>query len=58
MPGLLADVNVQGHLPYLERLIDGLGLLGVLAELGLTLVRFPDLGLDRHTSSFLIGRSP
>ena len=48
MPGLLADVNVQGHLPYLGRLIDGLGLLEVLSELGLTLATFPDLGLDRH----------
>ena len=40
MPGLLADVNVQGHLPYLRRLIDGLGLLAVLSELGLVLVTF------------------
>jgi hypothetical protein len=48
MPGLLADVNVQGHLPYLERLIDGLGLLELLAGLGLTLSRFPDLCLDRR----------
>src|SRR5437660_12890597 len=48
MPGLLADVNLQGHLPYLGRLMDGLGLLEVLVELGLTLTRFPDLGLDRH----------
>ncbi len=48
MPGLLADVNLQGHLPYLRRLIDGLGLLDLLAELGLTLTTFPDLGLDRH----------
>jgi hypothetical protein len=47
MPGLLADVNVQGHLPYLARLIEGLGLLELLTELGLTLVTFPDLGLDR-----------
>jgi hypothetical protein len=47
MPGLLADVNVQGHLPYLERLIEGLGLLEILRELGLTLTTFPDLGLDR-----------
>ena len=39
MPGLLADVNVQGHLPYLERLIEGLGLLEILRELGLTLDR-------------------
>jgi hypothetical protein len=47
MPGLLADVNVQGHLPYLRRLIDSLGLLDLLTELGLGLVTFPDLGLDR-----------
>lgn len=48
MPGLLADVNVQGHLPYLRRLIEGLDLLGLLAEAGLTLVTFRDLGLDRR----------
>src|SRR5947209_9883515 len=48
MPGLLADVNLQGHLPYLRRLMEGLGLLEVLVELGLTLTRFPDLGLNRH----------
>jgi hypothetical protein len=47
MPGLLADVNVQGHLRYLERLIDGLGLLELIAGLGLSLATFPDLGLDR-----------
>jgi hypothetical protein len=27
MRGLLADVNVQGHLPYLRRLMEGQGLL-------------------------------
>src|SRR5438874_1639556 len=47
MPGLLADVNVQGHLAYLKRRIEELGLLEMLQELGLTLVTFPDLGLDR-----------
>jgi hypothetical protein len=47
MPGLLADVNVQGHLPYLARLIEGLGLLEMLQELGLALATFRDLGLDR-----------
>jgi hypothetical protein len=47
MPGLLADVNVQGHLPYLVRLIDSLQLLEIITDLGLTLVTFPDLGLDR-----------
>ncbi len=48
MPGLLADVNVQGHLPYLKRLMDGLGLLPILNEMGITLATFPDCGLDRH----------
>ncbi len=47
MPGLLADVNVQGHLPYLQRVLAGLGLLEMLHELGLALQTFPDLGLDR-----------
>jgi hypothetical protein len=37
MPGLLADVNLQGHLPYLARLLTGLGLLEMLEELGLAL---------------------
>jgi hypothetical protein len=46
MAGLLADVNLQGHLLYLERLLHGLGLLEVLRELGLTLATFRDLGLD------------
>jgi hypothetical protein len=48
MPGLLADVNVQGHLPYLVRLIDGLGLLGLLRDVDITFYTFPDLGLDPH----------
>jgi hypothetical protein len=46
MPGLLADVNVQGHLPYLKQLIDGLGLLEILAEFQIAFVTFPELGLD------------
>lgn len=49
MHGLLADVNVQGHLPYLRRLMDGQGLLDILTELGVSLVTFRDLGLDRGT---------
>lgn len=48
MPGLLADVNVQGHLAYLQRLIERLGLLDLVTGLGLTLATFPDLGLDRQ----------
>ena len=47
MPGLLADVNVQGHLPYLRRLIEQLGLLEVLEDLQISFMTFPGLGLDR-----------
>lgn len=47
MRGLLADVNVQGHLGYLRRLMKGQGLLEILAELDISLATFPDLGLDR-----------
>jgi hypothetical protein len=47
--GLLADVNVQGHLPYLRRLMEVQGLLEILTEMGIALVTFPDLGLDRGT---------
>jgi hypothetical protein len=46
MPGLLADVNVQGHLPYLVRLIDGIELLVILRDVGITFQTFPDCGLD------------
>lgn len=43
--GLLADVNVQGHLPYLRQLIDNLGLWPILAALNLEFAVFPDLSL-------------
>jgi hypothetical protein len=45
MRGLLADVNVQGHMPYLQQLMENLGLWPVLAELKLELVTFRDLKL-------------
>ena len=45
MRGLLADVNVQGHLPYVKQLMENLGLWPVLAELELELVTFHDLKL-------------
>jgi hypothetical protein len=45
MRGLLADVNVQGHVPYLRHLLEALGLWTVLAELNLSLVTFADLQL-------------
>jgi hypothetical protein len=47
MRGLLADVNVQGHLRYLRQLLETLDLWIVLAELKLDLVTFPDLNLPR-----------
>lgn len=47
MRGLLADVNVQGHLGYLKRLMEGQGLMEVLTELDISLATFPDLGLNR-----------
>jgi hypothetical protein len=43
--GLLADVNVQGHLLYLHHLLEALGLWTVLGELNLRLVTFRDLQL-------------
>jgi hypothetical protein len=48
MRGLLADVNVQGHLSYLRRLLEVLDLWSVLAELHLDFVTFPDLQLSRN----------
>lgn len=48
MRGLLADVNVQGHLPYLRRLLETLDLWSLLAELRLEFVTFPDLHLPRN----------
>jgi hypothetical protein len=46
MPGLLADVNVQGHLPYLVRLIHGIDVLDLLTDVGITFEIFPDRGLN------------
>jgi hypothetical protein len=45
MRGLLADVNVQGHLPYLRQLLETLGLWSVLVELNLEFATFRDLQL-------------
>ena len=47
MQGLLADVNVQGHLPYLRARLEALNLWTVLAELKVRLVTFPELKLPR-----------
>lgn len=43
MRGLLADVNVQGHVEYLRRLMNALGLLTVLDEFKIEFVTFRDL---------------
>ena len=56
MHGLLADVNVQGHLPYLRRLMEGQGLLEILTEMAISLVTFPELGLDRGTNDRALWR--
>jgi hypothetical protein len=48
MQGLLADVNVQGHLQDLRHLLEALDLWIILAESKLRLATFPDLGLSRH----------
>lgn len=48
MRGLLADVNVQGHLPYLLHLLEALDLLALLAELNLEFATLPDLNLPRR----------
>ncbi len=47
MRGMLADVNIQGHLPYIRRLLEQLGLWEILAGIPLAFVTFADLGLDR-----------
>ncbi len=47
MRGLLADVNVQGHLRYLRQLLEALGLWVFLAELHVELATFADLHLPR-----------
>ena len=46
--GLLVEVHLQGHCKYLEeRVLPALGVLPVLAELGLRFVTFKDLGIPR-----------
>ena len=43
MRGLLADLNVQGHLAYLRHLLESLGLWPVLDAIGIELVTFAHL---------------
>jgi hypothetical protein len=46
MGGLLADVNVQGHLPYLRQLLEVIGLWPIFTELNLDFATFRDLQLS------------
>ena len=49
MQGLLGDVNVQGHMLYLQkRLLPMLDLWSVLVDLDIRFVTFHDLGIPRH----------
>ena len=48
MQGILADVNVQKHLEYLQHRWTALNLRGVLADLGLSFVTFAELNLPRN----------
>jgi hypothetical protein len=45
--GLLADVNVQGHMLYLRRLIEARGLWNILLELKLDFATFSDVQFER-----------
>jgi hypothetical protein len=54
MRGILADVNVQGHLPYLRRLIEIANLQSVLDELKIEFATFADLPLDREIDDRLL----
>ena len=46
MRGILADVNVQGQLPYLVRLMENMGLTDILEDLQLRFFTFRDFGLS------------
>lgn len=46
--GLLADINVQGHVTWLARLSNWREVWPILSQLGLQLATFPDLNLDRR----------
>jgi hypothetical protein len=47
MQGLLADVNVEGHLPYLRRLLESRDLWMILVEFNVRLATFRDLQFPR-----------
>jgi hypothetical protein len=43
MNGLLADVQLQGHLRYLQRMLVGIDLWPILQNLGITFATFAEL---------------
>jgi hypothetical protein len=45
MRGLLADANVQGHVPYLHNVLIALEVWPLLAQLNLRFATFPELDL-------------
>jgi hypothetical protein len=47
MRGLLADVNVQGEVPYLLRLLIGMDLYWMLEALNLSFATFDDIGISQ-----------
>ncbi len=47
MQGLLADVNVEGHLEVLQRVLEALGLWVVLVEVDVRFLTFADVQLPR-----------
>lgn len=52
MNGLLVDVNLQGHLPYLLRVMDQLGLLEFLQDQ--RFATFPEVGLPPASNDRLV----
>jgi hypothetical protein len=54
LKGLLADVNVQGHLPYIRQCLAKLDILPLLEDLGIRLATFSDLRLSRDLSDRLL----
>jgi hypothetical protein len=48
MRGLLADVNLQGHLPYVRHLLEASDLSSLLDQLNVEFATFPDLNLSRQ----------
>ena len=48
MKGLLADINVQGHLPHLRGALQSIGLWTLLAEAGIRFETFADHDLPTN----------